>query len=199
MRFDAAIAELDDDSMRHPSLLPEWTVGHVLAHVARNADSHVRRSEAAARGVIVEQYVGGYAGRASEIDRDAHRNAAVLIADVRDSGRALVECWASLPEGAWSNCVVDVSGRERQLGSMPVRRWQELEIHVVDLGIGITTDSWLDDFVSDRLAGLRLTLPGRLRNEDEAPDPGRISDREELAWLFGRPTKVGLPDLAPWE
>ena len=41
-RFDAAIANLGDDDVRRPSGLPAWTVGHVLAHVARNADSHVR-------------------------------------------------------------------------------------------------------------------------------------------------------------
>jgi maleylpyruvate isomerase len=37
------IRGLDDDDVRRPSLLPNWTVGHVLTHIARNGDSVVRR------------------------------------------------------------------------------------------------------------------------------------------------------------
>ena len=48
-RFLDAIEGLTDDQVLRPSLLPGWTVGHVLTHVARNADSHVRRAEAASR------------------------------------------------------------------------------------------------------------------------------------------------------
>src|SRR6476661_3698601 len=65
-RFLATIRGLSDGDVAHPTGLPGWTVGHVLTHVARNADSHCRRSHAAARGEVVEQYVGGYAGRAAE-------------------------------------------------------------------------------------------------------------------------------------
>ncbi|MET0910545.1 MAG: maleylpyruvate isomerase N-terminal domain-containing protein, partial [Ilumatobacteraceae bacterium] len=42
-----------------PSLLPGWTRGHVLTHIARNADSFVRLLEAAGRGEVVTQYAGG--------------------------------------------------------------------------------------------------------------------------------------------
>jgi hypothetical protein len=45
--FVAHIERLDEDELRRDSLLPTWTIGHVLAHVARNADSHVRRTQAA--------------------------------------------------------------------------------------------------------------------------------------------------------
>lgn len=34
------VAGLDDGAMRAPSRLPGWTVGHVLTHLARNADAH---------------------------------------------------------------------------------------------------------------------------------------------------------------
>jgi maleylpyruvate isomerase len=30
---------LTDEMVNRPSRLPDWTVGHVLAHLARNADS----------------------------------------------------------------------------------------------------------------------------------------------------------------
>ena len=61
----AAIADrLSDDDVRRPSLVPGWTVGHVLAHLARNGQSMVRRIAAARSGESLEEYVGGSAGRA---------------------------------------------------------------------------------------------------------------------------------------
>ena len=56
------------DSSPRPSLLPDWTVGHVLTHLARNADSMDRVLEAAERGDVVERYAGGGAGRDAEIE-----------------------------------------------------------------------------------------------------------------------------------
>ena len=79
---------LGDGDVRRPSRLPGWTVGHVLAHVARNADSHRRRTEGAAVNEVVDQYPGGYAGRASEIEAGAGRPASELIVDVRFSADA---------------------------------------------------------------------------------------------------------------
>ena len=43
------ISDLNDDDCRAPSLLEGWTRGHVLTHLARNADSHVRLLEGARR------------------------------------------------------------------------------------------------------------------------------------------------------
>ena len=54
------LAHLD---LTKPSVLPGWSIAHVLVHLARNADSHRRRIEASARGDMVDQYVGGIAGR----------------------------------------------------------------------------------------------------------------------------------------
>ncbi len=41
---------LDEAGVRAPSLLAGWTVGHVLTHLARNADSHTRMLGAALAG-----------------------------------------------------------------------------------------------------------------------------------------------------
>ena len=90
-RFDAVIAGLTDDDARRASRLPDWTVGHVLAHVARNADSHVRRAEAATRGEVVEQYPGGW--RAFP-DRWPTTESEVLAHEVRATVAAAID---SLP------------------------------------------------------------------------------------------------------
>ena len=43
---------LDDAAVREASLCPPWSRGHVLTHLARNADSVVRRLEGAMRDEI---------------------------------------------------------------------------------------------------------------------------------------------------
>ena len=55
------VAKLTDEDVLSPTRLPEWTVGHVLTHLARNADGHTRRLEAALRGEDVARYPGGRA------------------------------------------------------------------------------------------------------------------------------------------
>src|SRR5260370_18147250 len=79
-RFMAAIAGLGEPDVRRPSLLPGWTVAHVLTHVARNADSHRRRAVAAGQGAIVDQYPGGHAARNAEIEAGAARPATEIVA-----------------------------------------------------------------------------------------------------------------------
>src|SRR5580698_3421583 len=74
----ALLADLDaltDDQARGPSALPGWSVGHLLTHIARNADSVVRRLEGAIRGEVLTQYAGGVAGRQADIDAGADRAA----------------------------------------------------------------------------------------------------------------------------
>jgi maleylpyruvate isomerase len=197
-RFEAAVSGLRDADVRRPSLLPGWTVAHVLAHVARNADSHARRADGAVRGEVVEQYVGGVDGRQREIDASAAAPADALVADVADSAARLEAAWRRVPDDAWDGTTRDVGGRERPLRDLPARRWQELEVHVVDLGLGVTYEDWPDDFVAVWLPRLRAGLPSRLPQGTRAPSLDGLSEREELAWLYGRLTVARLPALAPW-
>jgi maleylpyruvate isomerase len=103
-----------------------------------------------------------------------------------------------LPLPAWSQTTRDVGGRERPLRALPSRRWQELEVHLVDLEVGVTYAQWSDDFVAVFLPRLRATVTDRL------PEGARLEalnfgdPREELAWLYGRLPRPDLPDLAPW-
>jgi maleylpyruvate isomerase len=197
-RFDAAVEGVDDAAIRRPSLLPGWSVAHVLAHVARNADSHIRRAEAAARGETVDQYVGGFEGREREITSTAGLGAVDLVRTFREGGRRLEETWRSVPDEAWNVVTRDVGGRERALRELPGRRWQELEVHVVDVGLGVTHEAWPDDFVSVWLPRLRAGLGARLPAGARAPSPGTLTERDELAWLYGRLVREDLPVLAPW-
>jgi maleylpyruvate isomerase len=196
---DAVENSVNDASIAQPSALPDWTVGHVISHVARNADSHRRRVEAALRNEVVEQYAGGYSGRAAEILLGATRPAIEMIKDLRTACDRLIDAWDSLPMDAWDMMTRDVSGTERPLFTLPARRWQEVEVHLVDLGVGITPSDWSSAFVNLNLPRLRMSLARRLPAGSESPSPDRFQDgKEELAWLYGRIKRPDLPVLAPW-
>ncbi len=133
-RLFGTVRALDDTAMRATSLLPDWSVGHLLTHLARNADSHVRRTEASVEGVMVDQYPGGPSERAAEIEAGAGRRAATIAEDVAVSSARMLEAWAGVPDRAWSGVTRDASGLERPLAQLPGRRWFEVEVHLVDLG-----------------------------------------------------------------
>jgi len=195
-RLGERIHDLSDEGVRRASLLPAWTVGHVLTHLARNADSHVRRAEAAVAGVVVDQYPGGYEARAAEIEAGASRPANVIVDDVRQSATALERKRREAPEEAWSAISRDVGGRERPLLELPARRWQEAEIHLVDLDIGVTHRDWSDDFVAVWLPRTRDQIRQRLPAGVALP---HVDDpRDELAWLYGRLRRDDLPPLPAW-
>lgn len=195
-RLLAALDSLSDEDVGRPSLLPDWTVGHVLTHVARNADSHIRRTGAALKGEVVDQYPGGEATRAAEIEAGADRTAEQLVDDVRRTATVLDEAWQRLAPEAWEGRSRDVSGRERSLFELPSRRWQEIEVHSVDLGLGVTHRDWPEDFVLVWLPRIREWASA------QAPDTVAASHfedpRDELAWLYGRLKRDDLPVPPPW-
>lgn len=75
IKLRSAIADLTDEQVGSASLLPGWTVGHVLAHLAQNADGMSRRIDAALCNEVAEQYAGGLEGRAAAIEAGAARGA----------------------------------------------------------------------------------------------------------------------------
>ena len=148
---------------------------------------------------MVEQYTGGYAGRAAEIEAGATAPVAALIDDVRRSGDELADVWERLSRSAWAMTTHDVAGRSRPLRALPRRRWQELEVHLVDLQLGVTYRDWPDDFVAVWLPQLRASLATRLPSGAIPPASDDFGDtRDELAWLYGRLRRADLPTLAGW-
>ena len=97
-RLATRIEGLTDEAVREPSLLPAWSVGHVLTHLARNAEAMFHRIEATTCGEVIDQYVGGAEGRASAIESGAGRPANVLINDVISWSQRLDATFVSLPD-----------------------------------------------------------------------------------------------------
>jgi maleylpyruvate isomerase len=185
--FDT-LDQLGDD-VGGPSLLPGWTVGHVLTHLARNADSHVWVLEAARHGRAVEQYPGGGTQRAKDIDAGATRAADTIIEDVRRSTRDLDDAWAAMTAADWEGHGLS-DGRPWSCAAMPASRWREIEVHHVDLGRRYTAADWPDEFVARELPLALAALSHRLT------DPG--SRRHLLSWILcrgGQPPAMALDPL----
>ena len=87
-RLLTSLEGIDDLDVTRPSLLPDWTVGHVLTHLARNADSFVWILRSASEDKQVPQYPGGAAGRSRDIAEGALRPAEVIVEDLRGLGGA---------------------------------------------------------------------------------------------------------------
>ncbi|MGH9247192.1 MAG: maleylpyruvate isomerase N-terminal domain-containing protein [Acidimicrobiales bacterium] len=200
-RLLATLDGLTDDAARRPSELPDWSVGHVLTHVARNADSFVRVVEAAADGRVVDRYVDGVSGRNADIETGARRPAVELVDDVRSTIWRLEQTWATAPTAAWAGTSREISGREIPITDAPFLRWREVEVHHADLGLGFTFDDWSDAYVDAELTEQLAKLPARL--VAVGPDPteelrARLGDRRLLAWLLGRWSDPDLPELTSW-
>jgi maleylpyruvate isomerase len=146
---------LTDEEARGASRLPGWTRGHVVTHLARNADALRDMVEGAIVGEEREQYPGGAEGRAGAIDDGADRDAASLVADFTATQRALVDAWIRMPPDGWTRTGVWlVAGRRPMDYTLRARR-RELLVHWVDLGLDATPADLPADFVRDERDWLR--------------------------------------------
>jgi maleylpyruvate isomerase len=179
--LDAELAGLDDATARRPSRLPEWSVGHVLTHIARNADSVVWRLEGAARGELRDQYPGGLEQRRADIEDGAGRPAAELVTDVRTSSAAVERVMAELPDAAWERPSRTARGVVEPSRDAVLSRWREVVVHHGDLGLrSVPIPPGL----------VAAWLPLELPRLAERTDPAAL-----LAWVIGR---GDAPALTPW-
>src|SRR5271154_5257682 len=134
-RLAEASEGLTDEEAAAPSLLPGWTRGHVLTHIARNAD--------ALRNLLIWARTGGetpaYATpgtRDADIAAGANRGAAELAAGFRGWGAAFSAEAVSLTEQSWQAIVSLPDGVKFPAELILPRRLVEVELHYTDLGAG---------------------------------------------------------------
>ncbi|MFD7937953.1 maleylpyruvate isomerase family mycothiol-dependent enzyme [Streptomyces sp. NPDC059755] len=200
-RLLTAVAELDNASAAEPSRLPGWSRGHVLAHIARNADALTNVLEG--RPMYADAFV-----RDADIERDAPRPLDVQLTDVRESA-ARFQATGAVPAD-WSRTVELRNGVVDAAARVPFRRWVEVELHAVDLGIGYELEDLPQefvvreiDFLAERFAGHQAVPSTGLRSDGGgtwttgggAPG-GPVGVRgpapELLGWLAGRRDGSGL-------
>ena len=92
------VAALDDAAMLGPSRLPGWTRGHVLTHLARNADALVNLLTWARTGTPTPMYPS-VESRNAGIEAGAARPAAEQRADLEATARRLMETARAMTPG----------------------------------------------------------------------------------------------------
>lgn len=189
-----AVARLDNASLAEPSRLPGWSRGHVLAHLARNADALVNALEGRPMYTSAE-------ARDADIENGAARSLDVQLADLRETAdrfRATGDAPAD-----WTRTVELRNGVTDEAAGVLLRRWAEVELHHVDLGIGYDLEDlpaeFLEretDFLIRRFSGnadvpaTRVTdgthtwTTGRAAAEPEVTVSGTPADL--VGWLAGR-------------
>jgi maleylpyruvate isomerase len=213
-----------DAEVAAPSLCDGWTRGHILTHLARNAQGIADTLAGALRGEIVERYPDGWEARNAAIESGAGRPYAALVADVRDTAERLDRVLGALHDaGGWGLPTAE----DQTAASWVRRRWREVEIHRVDLAADYTPDRWPPLFVVTELPDAAESLASRVSSavhvtvtaegslsremvgrEWEAGSGGdavevRGPDWAVLAWLAGRAAVASsalsaVPPLGPW-
>jgi len=154
-RVSVVIADLTDDQARGPSRLPGWSRGHVLTHLARNADGIRNMVEGASAGDEREMYPGGPDRRAADIDAGADRPARELVADVAAASAALDAAWRQMPDDGWDRLGVTIAYGPTKVRTMVWGRRRELLVHLVDLDLGVPPAALPDDFLTGDADWLR--------------------------------------------
>lgn len=176
------LAPLTDDDFRVPSLLPGYSRGHVVTHIANKARAHVRVLEGAAVGEVRRVHPEGY-DPDQAADAGALRPAAELRADLADALQLLETTWAVLDEAHWGRQGIMVAG-PRTMVEIVGHHLRNIEVHHVDLDIGHRPSDWPSILVETELPKRLQALPDRAGHADL------------LAWLIGR---AAAPDLVgPW-
>ncbi|MFW6689739.1 maleylpyruvate isomerase family mycothiol-dependent enzyme [Streptomyces sp. MAR4 CNX-425] len=198
-------ARLDDDAVRAPSALPGWTRGHVLTHLARNADALVNVLTGRPMYTSAE-------ARDGDIDAGAPRPLAEQLHDVRTTAARLAATAADIPPDGWSARCELRGGVTDVMARIPFRRLVEVELHHVDLDAGYTLDQLPHDFVAreidfltarfdgnEQVPPLTLSAPGGDTWTTGAPVPSGASAVRVtgapyalMGWLAGRTTGTGV-------
>ncbi|KAA6217072.1 maleylpyruvate isomerase family mycothiol-dependent enzyme [Streptomyces filamentosus] len=206
-------ASWDNAAVAEPSRLPGWTRGHVLAHLARNAEALVNVFEGRPMYASAE-------ARDADIERDAPRPLDVQLADVRATDERFRAATAA--PGDWDRTVELRNGVTDSASRVPFRRWVEVALHHVDLGCGYELEDLPEefvgreiDFLAERFSGLEALPPvvlwasdGRVWTLGDTAAEGGVAVMgpavELLGWLAGRrdgsalKTEGGpLPQLPP--
>ena len=210
---------MTEEQLHQPSRLPGWARGHVLTHLARNADGLANLAHWARTGEETPMYQGD--SRDRDIEAGAARHLGDQRLDLADSAERLLQSFADFPAEAFTREVTMRSGATAYGWELPFLRVREVEIHHVDLGLDYSPAHWSPAFAArtlDQLAPffrqarecpvsvlVATDADGRWEVAEDGPELSgpRVG---LLAWLTGRSDGEGLtltptreiPPAPPW-
>ncbi|MBD3009524.1 MULTISPECIES: maleylpyruvate isomerase N-terminal domain-containing protein [unclassified Streptomyces] len=156
---------LTDKQVSEPSLLPGWTRGHVLTHIARAAEAHRNLLNAARTGTDIPAYTSQEARDAS-IENGASRPVAEQVADIERTAAAFRAAVDATPDDAWTTSVTILHLAPFPASQVVLRKLVELELHHVDLNAGYRPTDWPVTF-----------------KPLELPEPMRSQAADRISWL----------------
>ncbi len=188
---------LSDAELREPSLLPGWSRGHVVAHLALHAEALSGVVEGVRKGEPVPMYPSLDERDAEIADLAAEPVDAVWDRLLEGTGglRAQLD---GLPPDQYDATFSRLPGeREMPVRQIPDTRRREVEVHHADLGLDYGPGDWPVDFAVDLLERAIADRAGG------GPLGLRATDLERTWWL-GEPTGDAVvvtgpvADLAWW-
>lgn len=217
----SVVERLTAEQVGEPSALPGWSRGHVLSHLARNADGLRALMLSARSGQPVAMYASTQA-RDADIAAGASRSSRVIVEDFMHATQALEIEIDSLASEQWAQPVElhTTTGAQRAPVSTIVdMRLREVEIHHVDLDVGhdfsTTNGDTLRLLLNDAVERLSGQAPNRIEliasdigatyvvlPQDEAAQHSfraRATAAETLGYLTERSAALpGLPPPPTW-
>ena len=210
----ATVDAMSEADLAAPSVLPDWSRGHILGHIAGNAEGLGRRARSVIDGVPRAMYEspqtrdGDIAWRSG---RSLAEHRLALVATHEDAMRD----FAGLPSARSGEEVELRGGLVIRMGDFTLLRLQEVCIHHSDLATqSYTWMDWPDELSAWALPravhmfASRGDFPvnwvegdGQRLVVTSADGPGLVgSGTEVLAWITGRApgaglTPVGLGDV----
>lgn len=218
-RLVRTVDSLTEEEWRAPSLLPDWTRAHVIAHLALNAEGFAGALEGIDQGIDVPIYPSE-AARDTEIVALAQRETAEVRERLFAATTRFREAVEALIGSQWDRSVLRLpEGPAWPAADLPSTRRREVEIHHADLGTTYTHLEWPTDFSrdlldqvsgdhaaadSDRFAISAIDLDARWTVGAEEPVVTGVASALGW-WLVGRgdgegltSNGGGLPRLGPW-
>lgn len=179
----ATVASATDAELAEPSVLPDWSRAHVVAHLGLNAAGMIRLFEGLAKGQVLPFY-DSVEKRNADIEAWAALPAADLRARFNDAADGWEPAVLGVPADGWQTAVERVPGQP--FGSalrFITTRHREVEIHHCDLDLGYPPAAWPESFVISLLDSTSL---------DRAAGPGMLLEPDDIDqhWLIGPSSDV---------
>jgi maleylpyruvate isomerase len=217
-RLLATVEGLTPGGFAEPSVLPDWTRAHVVAHLALNAEGLAAALSGLAAGEHRPIYASDEA-RDTDIDALAATDPELVRVRLHTAVVAFADAVRGVPTESWSGTVERLpDGPRLPALETLLMRHREVEIHHADLDAGYAHADWPAPFVGDLLDVVVRDQAGSGPFTAAATDLGRTwsvgeGDGPEVRgtgsalgwWLVGRGSGEGvtsdagtLPELAPW-
>lgn len=211
------VATLHERSWRAPTNLEGWTVRHLVAHLAANADALGNLVHWAATGEETPMYSSTHQ-RADDIEQGARLSGAELREWFDRAASQLDTGMEGLTDENWQRQIRTAQGRIVPASEIPWLRAREVMVHGVDLGATTFAELPIEFLVAlgDDIVGKRSGIEGHPALSLDARDAGiswaignspsvRVTGSlgDVVGYLAGRPASVesrggAVPSLPAW-